>query len=411
MKIRTVTLGVKGEQQCNAFLEGSIKSFFETVETLFSEEQFTLRTKRITLEPAVVDTPTQSENVWKSIEAFSVLCKNLQIRWFCVPFQAFKQNYQAINDIAVKLVAEYKNAFVNYIVTDNGRVDTKAVLYASNFVKSVSGLSDNGFDNFRCGASFNCNANGAFFPFTYHRGKNGFSVSLEIVPLFVDIIKSSKTRSIQEIRSSIVDELVPILRRVNQICTKAAGLTGMEYYGIDASLAPHPEHPEHSVAFLVEQLGVEQFGSSGTSFITSYLTDIIKSVISFSGIKTTGFNGIMYSVLEDARLGVVNNDGQGLSIDSLLAFSTMCGCGIDMVPIPGDTSEEEIASIMLDISAVATRLGKPLGVRLLPIPGKTGGEFTNFNHDFLHNTKIQNVKNLACLRKIFEADKPFAYLL
>ena len=53
-----------------------------------------------------------------------------------------------------------------------------------------------------------------------------------------------------------------------------------------------------------------------------------------------------------------------------MAFSVMCGCGIDMVPVPGDISAEEIASIMLDIAAVAIRLNKPLGVRLLPIPGK-----------------------------------------
>ena len=118
----------------------------------------------------------------------------------------------------------------------------------------------------------------------------------------------------------------------------------------------------------------------------------------------------MYSMLEDQRLGEINSKEQNLSIDSLLAFSTMCGCGIDMVPVPGDISEQEIASIMLDISAIAIRLNKPLGVRLLPIPGKRAGEFTELDHDFLHNTRVQNLKNAACKKKMFEVDGFFAYL-
>ncbi len=133
-------------------------------------------------------------------------------------------------------------------------------------------------------------------------------------------------------------------------------------------------------------------------------------LIERSGIRSTGFNGVMYSVLEDPRLGVVSSEEGKLSIESLLAFSTMCGCGIDMVPLPGDVSAEEVASVMLDIAAVAIRLNKPLGVRLLPIPGKSAGELTNFDHDFLHNTRIQELRGRGCVGDIFGAAEPFAYL-
>ncbi len=410
MKIRTVTLGICHRQNHNRAFENSIKSFFEITEELFSKKNFTLRTKRISLDPATLNNPRAANKLCSSVKSMSALCRNTKIRWFCVPLRVFGQNGELINDCAVKIADKQKNAFINYIVTDNNRIDRKAVFYASRFIKSVATLSDNGLDNFRCGVSFNCRANGAFFPFTYHEGKNGFSVSLEIVPLFVEIIKSNKDKNLEQLRNQIMDKLVTLLKQVESICLRASKVTAMRYFGTDVSLAPHPEEPEHSVAFLIELLGVELFGGSGTTFMTSYLTDIVSTAINQSGITTTGFNGVMYSMLEDQRLGEINNKEQSLSIDSLLAFSTVCGCGIDMVPVPGDISEQKIASIMLDISAIAIRLNKPLGVRLLPIPGKCAGEFTELDHDFLHNTRVQNLKNAACKKKMFEVDGFFAYL-
>ena len=81
------------------------------------------------------------------------------------------------------------------------------------------------------------------------------------------------------------------------------------------------------------------------------------------------------------------------SIDTLSLLSTVCGCGLDMIPIPGDTLSDEIASLILDISALSINLKKPLGVRLLPIPEKTSGMMTSFNYDFLVNTRVMLVKN------------------
>ena len=64
-----------------------------------------------------------------------------------------------------------------------------------------------------------------------------------------------------------------------------------------------------------------------------------------------------------------------------------------MVPIPGNTLKEEIQSIILDISSISLKLKKQLGVRLLPIPNKVENEFTEFDMDFISNTRILNIKN------------------
>jgi len=410
MKIRSITLGINWHEEDKKALEGDIKSFFAKANGLFAEQGFELRTQRIALSPFVITSSSEGQAARSLVERVSVLCRDNSIRWFCVPFDTVRRGAAQLNAIAIDIARQYKNAFINYIVTENGRLDRKAVFHASSFVCAVSRLSDNGFDNFRCGVSFNCKPNGAFFPFTHHAGENGFSIALELAPLCVEAIRSNQGKLLKELRSGIMDELQPVLKQVDGIGLKIEEITGMTYYGIDASLAPHPEHPDNSVAYIVELLGVERFGSNGTAFVTSFLTNIIESLIKRSGIRATGFNGVMYSVLEDPRLAVVNSEPGSLSIDSLLVFSTMCGCGIDMVPVPGDIPEEEVASIMLDIAAIAIRLNKPLGVRLLPIPGKVAGELTDFDHDFLHNTKIQEVKYRAFPGNFLDAEQLFGYL-
>lgn len=408
--LRTITLGINRPEKDNTSFERDIRNFFTNAIGLFAEQGLTSRTHRITLSPLVITSSkeSQSANVW--IEQVSALCREVGLRWFCVPFQAVKQSMTNVNAIAIDLAGKYKNAFINYIVTENRQLDSQAIFYASSFICAVSQLSDTGFDNFRCGVSFNCKPNGAFFPFTHHTGKNGFSIAVELTPLFVQIIRCSMGKSMEKIRTEIINELLPVLKGIDEISLEIEEATGMTYYGIDASLAPHPEHPDDSVAYIIELLAGNRFGSNGTTFVTSFLTDIIKSLIKRSGIKATGFNGVMYSVLEDAKLGEVNNEPAGLSIDSLLAFSTMCGCGIDMVPIPGDISEKEVASIMFDVAAIAIRLNKSLGVRLLPIPGKAAGEFTDFDHDFLHNTRIWEARYHTYADNFFKLGRSFVYL-
>lgn len=80
-----------------------------------------------------------------------------------------------------------------------------------------------------------------------------------------------------------------------------------------------------------------------------------------------------------------------------------------MVPIPGNILIEELASIILDVAAVAIKLKKPLGVRVLPIPNKEENEFTSFDMDFLTNTRILKLKNLSLNSNHFN-DNGFTFL-
>lgn len=410
MKMRSITLGIDSCDKADISEGIDIGAFFNNANDMFSKFDFYPRTQRIVLTPFGVANETEKQSVLSTVEKVSVICKENGIRWFCVPFKTFNQNMQHLNSVAVEIADKYKNAFINYILVQNNQLSFKSALYAGKFVKSVSSLSENGFDNFRCGASFNCKADGAYFPFTYHEGKNGFSIALEMIPAIVSAIKENENETLDNLRAKIIEVLLPALTQIDKIGGEIELATGIKYNGIDISIAPHPEEPEHSAAYMVELLGVELFSGFGSTFITSFLTDILKTIAATGSIKVIGFNGVMYSVLEDPAFSRISMQEESIFIEQLMLFSTVCACGLDMVPIPGDVTDEKIGSIMLDVAALSMCLKKPLGVRLLPIPGKTAGQTTNFKHDFLCNTKILTVNNKALSEKLFNSGIQFAYL-
>ena len=69
-------------------------------------------------------------------------------------------------------------------------------------------------------------------------------------------------------------------------------------------------------------------------------------------------------------------------------YSAVCGCGLDTVPIPGDVSVERLRGILMDMTALANKLDKPLSARLLPVQGRSAGDQTSFNSQYLAECRI-----------------------
>jgi uncharacterized protein len=70
-------------------------------------------------------------------------------------------------------------------------------------------------------------------------------------------------------------------------------------------------------------------------------------------------------------------------VRDLLLFSSVCGTGLDVVPIAGDTPAEVIGSLLRDVAALSVRLRKPLSARLFVVPEKKAGEMASFDNPWL----------------------------
>jgi uncharacterized protein (UPF0210 family) len=95
----------------------------------------------------------------------------------------------------------------------------------------------------------------------------------------------------------------------------------------------------------------------------------------------------MLPVLEDPVLAKRATEGR-YTVQDLLLYSSVCGTGLDVVPIPGDTPVEVVARVIGDVATLATKLQKPLSARLFPTPGKKAGEMARFDDPFLTESTV-----------------------
>jgi hypothetical protein len=155
--------------------------------------------------------------------------------------------------------------------------------------------------------------------------------------------------------------------------------------GIDDSPAPLKDV---SIGAAFESLLNAPFGSAGTLTVAALVTDVLKAEPAVSAI---GYSGLMMPVLEDARLAQRWSEGR-LTLDQLLQYSSVCGTGLDTIPLPGDVTEEQLARIIGDVATLAVKLKKPLTARLLPVKGKRAGDRTEFDNPNLVNVTLQPLR-------------------
>jgi uncharacterized protein (UPF0210 family) len=148
-------------------------------------------------------------------------------------------------------------------------------------------------------------------------------------------------------------------------------------------------------------MGVPKIGLHGSLAAASILTEAVDR----ANFPRTGFSGFFQPVLEDALLAKRAAEGT-LTIKDLLLYSAVCGTGLDTVPLPGDTTADQIAALLLDLAALALRLDKPLTARLMPVPGKGAGDPTGFDFAFFANSKVMALE-AEKLGNIFLADEVF----
>jgi len=192
----------------------------------------------------------------------------------------------------------------------------------------------------------------------------------------------SKSNNLIEAEKNLKIIFEKELKKIEKLAKKIEKKFKINYKGIDSSLNPSLNKKE-SIAFAYEKLGLGKFGNPGTLAISSIITRVLKNL----SVKTCGYSGLMLPVCEDFGLAKRANE-RTYNLTNLLLYSSVCGCGFDTVPIPGNTNVKKLEAILLDMASLAIKLNKPLSARLFPFPGKKAGEMTKFNSPYLVDCKI-----------------------
>ncbi len=279
------------------------------------------------------------------------------------------------------LVAE-ERLFAALAVTDEkGTLSLPAVRWAAEIIAALSRRTPAGLGNLRFAALALCPPGIPFFPAAYHDGGPlAFSVAWEAADEVGEAFAGAE--SLAEAERRLRERLTARARQLAAVAERLAGEVGARFLGIDVSLAPHPEITR-SIAGAIERLGVQPFGGVGTLTVIASLTRVLRDI----PVPRTGFCGVMLPVLEDAVLGL-RAGYESVSLPLLLAAAAVCGVGLDVVPLPGETTVEQLAAIVLDTATLATRLGKPLTARLMPVPGKRAGEPVEFDFPYFAPARI-----------------------
>jgi len=272
-----------------------------------------------------------------------------------------------------------ESVFGSVHITHDHAISFNAIQTAARIIHELGSSTPDGFGNLRFAALANCGPHSPFFPASYHDGTQpAFAIATEGAPLAVEAFTAAA--NLDDARTNLVSAIERECKKITQVAEGLAKQFAFRFAGIDFSLAPYPDDA-HSIGAAIEKLSGAKFGEHGTLFATAFLTDCIRR----AKFPRIGFSGVMLPILEDSVLGA-----RPITTHQLLLYSAVCGTGLDTIPLPGDTSADAIAAILLDLATLAVKLDKPLTARLMPIPGLKRGDETNFNFEFFTRARVMD---------------------
>lgn len=283
-----------------------------------------------------------------------------------------------------RLIAETESVFTSALLGDSTHpVSVKPAQAIARVMSQIAQVTTGGFGNLRFAGLVNCPPHIPFFPAAFHTGTPAFAIALEAADVIAAACRPGM--DLNELRTRLREEIETHMLPIQEVAIRFAS-PRFRFLGIDLSPAPGPER-EMSIAYALERLGRGRFGEPGTLAAAAAVTAALRE----TSLLTCGYCGLMLPVLEDAGLAERNNQGL-LRLSSLLAYSAVCGTGLDTIPLPGDVSEEQLTAILLDVASLGGKLNKPLSARLFPIPGKRAGDLTEFSFSYFVNTRVMPIK-------------------
>jgi uncharacterized protein (UPF0210 family) len=268
----------------------------------------------------------------------------------------------------------------NAIIAGQDGIHWKVIHESAALVRYVTDHSPGSQGNFEFTVTAMLKPYGPFYPGTYHTGAGRqFSIGFE----GANVVQEVFARTHGDFAGSVAEltkQLTVHAQVAESIGLKVAAQKNWAFMGVDPTPAPLADV---SIAAAMETYTGAKFGSSGTMTAALIITTAVKAV----PVKQIGYSGLMVPVMEDKLLAQRWAEG-AVTTDSLLAYSAVCGTGLDTVPLPGDISVGQLERVFGDVASLAWKWNKPLSARLQPVLGKKAGEQTDFHSQYLFNTTL-----------------------
>ena len=188
-----------------------------------------------------------------------------------------------------------------------------------------------------------------------------------------------------------------ITRMGQLVAREASKRLGVPFGIVDLSLAPTPAVGD-SVARILEDMGLEVCGGCGTTAALALLNDAVKKGGVMASSHVGGLSGAFIPVSEDAGMIAAASSG-ALSIEKLEAMTAVCSVGLDMIAVPGDTTEDVISALIADEISIGVANTKTTAVRVIPAYGKKAGDSVSFG-GLLGKAPVMSISTISPARFI-----------
>ncbi len=359
--------------------------------------------KRISTSPiALVGAPFNADQMVEIAICLNDIAKEVNID-FMGGFSALVEKGIATGDRALmdalpRALAETQRicASVN-VATSRSGINMDAVLDMARVIKKAAALTaqDDGLACAKLCVFANIPQDMPFMAGAYL----GVGVADSVINVGVSgpgVVKKAIDRALEARPNLTLGRIAEVIKNTACKVTRVGELIGREVadnlgtrFGVvDLSLAPTPTVGD-SIGEIFQALGLTSIGVPGSTAALAMLNDAVKKGGAFASSHVGGLSGAFIPVCEDLNIAEAAEKGY-LTIEKLEAMTCVCSVGLDMVPVPGDISEETLAGIMADEMAIGMINNKTTATRIIPVPGKKAGESVYFG-GLLGEAKIMNV--------------------
>lgn len=398
LDVRTITMGISLldcldeniDKACDKVYDKICryaKDLVVTGENISKEYGIPIINKRIAVTPiAMVAAPCQSQKIVKFAMALEKAAQTVGVN-FIGGYSALVQkgfapgDYALIESIPEALsVTDHVCSSVNIGSTKAG-INMDAVAMMGKVVKKTAELTA---DRDCIGAAklvVFCNApeDNPFMAGAFHGAGEPdcvINVGVSGPGVVRAVLAKNQDCDITAIADLIKKTAFKITRTGQLVAKEAAKRLCVPFGIVDLSLAPTPAVGD-SVAYILEEMGLETCGCHGTTAALALLNDAVKKGGVMASSHVGGLSGAFIPVTEDAGMIAAARKGS-LSLNKLEAMTAVCSVGLDMINIPGDTTPETISAIIADEAAIGMVNSKTTAVRVIPAIGKKAGEELSF---------------------------------